>query len=228
MPDDRVADGLTHHETCPHARRGRWRLGRAGSGQALGFHRMHDKTPPPRAGSLVYHLAEILAAPQAGGGGQHGVPAEVPLSGGQLLAALATTGRDDRPTGAGAHAQPESVRPGAAAVVRLESALTLAHDYFSWSRRTRRHRATDRSGCPPAGHAECGHTNMPTASGRPYESTHRSARGDRHPPDDHETGPVDDESGEHVILAVRGYLWEDSRLASVSPPALANTSPLTR
>jgi hypothetical protein len=45
-------------------------------------------------------------------------------SGRQFGAALAATGSDDRPAGPGAHAQPKAVRLGAAAVVRLEGALT--------------------------------------------------------------------------------------------------------
>ena len=44
-------------------------------------------------------------------------------SGRQLAAALAATRREDRPAGSGAHAQPEAVRLGAAAVVGLKSPL---------------------------------------------------------------------------------------------------------
>ena len=44
-------------------------------------------------------------------------------SGRQLAAALAAAGGDDGAAGAGAHAQPEAVRLGPAAVVRLEGAL---------------------------------------------------------------------------------------------------------
>src|SRR3712207_9390399 len=47
-------------------------------------------------------------------------------SGGELLAALAPTGRQDGPAGAGTHPQPETVGLGPAAVVRLERAL--AHE----------------------------------------------------------------------------------------------------
>src|SRR5215203_1941443 len=47
-------------------------------------------------------------------------------SGGELLAALAPTGGDDGPSGARAHTQPEAVRLGPTAVVRLERAL--AHE----------------------------------------------------------------------------------------------------
>src|SRR4051812_11384088 len=53
-------------------------------------------------------------------------------SGGELLATLAPTAGDDRPAGAGAHPQPEAVRLGPTAVVRLEGALAhevlLLHD----------------------------------------------------------------------------------------------------
>ncbi len=54
-------------------------------------------------------------------------------SGGEPLAALATTGRDDGAARAGTHAQPEAVRAGPAAVVGLEGALALAHGRLSWS-----------------------------------------------------------------------------------------------
>src|SRR5919112_4171983 len=47
-------------------------------------------------------------------------------SGGELLATLATTAGDDRAARTGAHAQPEAVGLGPAAVVRLERAL--AHE----------------------------------------------------------------------------------------------------
>src|SRR3954463_916540 len=47
-------------------------------------------------------------------------------SGGELLATLAPATGDDRPTGAGAHPQPEAVGLGPAAGVRLERAL--AHE----------------------------------------------------------------------------------------------------
>src|SRR3954469_1046453 len=49
-------------------------------------------------------------------------------SGGELLATLAPTAGDDRPARAGAHAQPEAVGLGPAAVVRLEGAL--AHEFL--------------------------------------------------------------------------------------------------
>jgi hypothetical protein len=49
------------------------------------------------------------------------------LSGGQLRAALAATGGEDRATGPRAHAQPEAVGLRATTVVRLES--TLAHEW---------------------------------------------------------------------------------------------------
>src|SRR5947208_5178960 len=61
-------------------------------------------------------------------------------SGGELLATLAAAGRDDRPAGAGTHAQPEAVRLGPTAVVRLERAL--AHEELL---------RQDMRRCPPAG-----------------------------------------------------------------------------
>src|SRR5919107_4041501 len=54
-------------------------------------------------------------------------------SGGELLATLAPTAGDDRPARAGAHAQPEAVGLGPAAVVRLEGAL--AHEVLPLRRR---------------------------------------------------------------------------------------------
>ncbi len=46
------------------------------------------------------------------------------LSGGELVAALAAAGSEDGATRAGTHPQPETVRTGTTAVVRLEGALT--------------------------------------------------------------------------------------------------------
>ena len=51
-------------------------------------------------------------------------------SGGQLGATLATTGREDGATGAGPHAQAETMGLGPAAVVGLEGAL--AHEVLRW------------------------------------------------------------------------------------------------
>mgnify|MGYP006946474011 CR=1 FL=1 len=70
----------------------------------------------------------------------HGLPTRIPTvcaagaesaaprsaSGGELGAALAATGSEDRSAGAGAHPQAEAMRLGAATVVRLEGAL--AHE----------------------------------------------------------------------------------------------------
>jgi hypothetical protein len=79
--------------------------------------------------------------------------------------------------------------------------------------------------CPPAGHAECRHTKMPTASGRPYESTHTPGPGGSHPPIGHPV--VRPDRGSPIMEASRGsYLWSGARLVSVSAPALAHTSPV--
>ena len=48
-------------------------------------------------------------------------------SGGELVATLAATAREDGAAGPGAHPQPEAVALGPATVVRLERALTLCH-----------------------------------------------------------------------------------------------------
>ena len=53
----------------------------------------------------------------------------------QGMPALAPAGGEDRTARARAHAQPDSVRPGAPAVVGLEGALALAHDW-TYSRLT--------------------------------------------------------------------------------------------
>src|SRR3954447_26617173 len=60
-----------------------------------------------------------------------------PGSGRELFAALAATGGDDGAPRAGPHAQPEPVRARAAAVVRLEGALALAHFSALLGRRRR-------------------------------------------------------------------------------------------
>jgi hypothetical protein len=55
------------------------------------------------------------------------------VSGSQRTAALAAAGRYDRPAGAGAHAQPKSVNPGPAPIVRLEGPFALGHGGLSSS-----------------------------------------------------------------------------------------------
>jgi len=55
------------------------------------------------------------------------------VSGSQGTAALAAAGRYDRPAGAGAHAQPESVNPRPPPIVRLEGPFTLSHGDLSSS-----------------------------------------------------------------------------------------------
>src|SRR6476619_1738037 len=72
------------------------------------------------ATSLERRLRLVAGRPTLGDRGGEGAPA----SGRQLAAALAATGGDDGATGAGTHPQPEAVRLRAAAVVRLEGALT--------------------------------------------------------------------------------------------------------
>ena len=63
-----------------------------------------------------------------------------PESGRELAAALTAAGGQDRTTGTGPHPQPETVRAGTPAVVRLIGAL--AHGRYSWS--LRRHRMVRR------------------------------------------------------------------------------------
>src|SRR3954464_7378303 len=59
----------------------------------------------------------------AGSTTEEGRPDKPGASGGELAPALAAPRRDDRAPGTGTHPQPEAVRLGAAAVVRLEGAL---------------------------------------------------------------------------------------------------------
>src|SRR4051812_15349159 len=83
-------------------------------------------------------------------------------SGGELLATLAPTAGDDRPAGAGAHPQPEAVRLGPTAVVRLEGALAhevlLLHDIGGGAPPAPRGPPgrTPPSGFPPGGNSRGG------------------------------------------------------------------------
>lgn len=54
-------------------------------------------------------------------------------SGSQRATALAPAARDDRPAGASAHPQTETMHPGPPTVVRLEGPLALGHGYVSSS-----------------------------------------------------------------------------------------------
>src|SRR5215210_4485909 len=84
-------------------------------------------------------------------------------SGGELVATLAPAAGEDRATGAGAHPQPEAVRLGPTAVVRLERAL--AHEGLPLLTTSMR--------CGPGGHRTRGDGQV-VGPGRPGPT-------DRHP-----------------------------------------------
>jgi hypothetical protein len=69
----------------------------------------------------------------------------------QLNATFAAPGRQDRAPGAGPHAQPEPVGPGAATVVRLERTLALAHGCRSPGAVVRVAMGEGALECPPVG-----------------------------------------------------------------------------
>src|SRR5690606_11942697 len=77
----------------------------------------HGRSTCTRA--AAHRPLEVDGTAQTVRRGQHG-------SGRELGATLATAGREDRATGAGAHAQPEAVGLGTTPVVRLEG--PLAHE----------------------------------------------------------------------------------------------------
>ncbi len=126
---------------------------------------MHDEEWP--ACSLgarsAYRRREVRAVAQTVTCRQH-----AGSSGGELGAALATTGSDDGAAGARAHAQAETVRLGAAAVVRLEGAL--AHEVLRCLRAGRR--GTSRSRVQSSG-STAGCNCAATAIGKPMDRRHR-------------------------------------------------------
>jgi hypothetical protein len=106
-----AADGLAHDESG--ARRG-------GPVRPV---QMHNKTGTASASATPDDGGELVPVRQPGCSRQH----RGRRSGGEPLAALAAAGGDDGATGPRPHPQPEPVRLRAAAVVRLEGALALAH-----------------------------------------------------------------------------------------------------
>jgi len=82
-------------------------------------HQVHDEASPgcPRAATMPEDGIKVPASTQTLGGGEHRA------SGGQAGAALGTTAGEDGTTGAGAHAEPKTMRLGPPTVVRLEGAL---------------------------------------------------------------------------------------------------------
>src|SRR5690606_18732953 len=107
-------------------------------------------------------------------------------SGGQAGAALGTTGGEDGPAAAGAHARPEAVGLGATPVVGLESALHVCSRIEDWS-----------EGGSPAGSA------LRTADTRPASNVttgatgpRRSGAGARAAPG---TGPAGDHPGRRLL-----------------------------
>ena len=78
---------------------------------------MHDERGSPGPDTATNGTGEVFGAAEASRRWQH-------RSGGELDAALTPPRRKDRAAGPGAHPQPEAMGLGAAAVVRLEGALT--------------------------------------------------------------------------------------------------------
>ena len=109
-------DGLGDHEAHPRARRrgpcGRARSTAPAGGPPSGDRRGDGHGARPRGSEQV----------RSGGCWRRARPA-AHASGGEAVAALATTGGQDRATGAGAHAQAETVGLVPTTVVRLERAL---------------------------------------------------------------------------------------------------------
>ena len=113
VPGDRVAHGPAHDE----------------ADRGVGHVRVNvdGKGSVPAALPASYHGVELGAAAKSDRRGKHddewaGSMAE-PESGRKLAAALTAAGGQDGPTGARPHAQPETVRAGTPAVVRLVGAL---------------------------------------------------------------------------------------------------------
>ena len=84
---------------------------------------MHDEASTARPRAIAYDDREVRGAVHTVARRHHENGSR---SGGELAATLAAAAGDDGPAGPSAHAQPEAVRLGAAAVVRLIGAL--AHD----------------------------------------------------------------------------------------------------
>jgi hypothetical protein len=122
---DRPTDDSADHE--PHSGRGRplglTRVTRD-TGDVVRDEVMDHQAGPGTTPPAAHHQGEVGTLPHSIAGGQHAYERRV-ASDGQLGAALAAAPGQDRPARAGPHAQPEAVRLGAAAVVRLEG--TLAH-----------------------------------------------------------------------------------------------------
>ena len=111
---DSRADGLAHHESDTDRRFLRWHPQVGDKGACAGSATMSRCTP------------EVLTRREPVLPGQQGRADSLVGSDGDLLAALAATRGQDGATGAGAHAEAETVLLVTATVVRLVGAL--AHD----------------------------------------------------------------------------------------------------
>lgn len=156
MSDHRIAHGFAHDKTHP----GRRCIRRSPGGCAT--HLRSRRAPasgvrgvPPRGARAVrsgqyvhheagpsgpapppYHQAVLVASGESGSRGKHAA-----RSGSQTGATLTAARGHDGPAGAGVHAHPETMLLRPTAVVRLVSALALAHGRISrlrlgrWPRR---------------------------------------------------------------------------------------------
>ena len=145
VPHHRAAHPAAHHKPnlgAPQCRS----IGSAGVGQVD-----NDRTTA-RPAAPLHRRREVLATGQSGDSGQQceRFPNSY-ASGGQFGTALAPPGRDDGPTGTGAHAQAEPVGPRAATVVRLERTLALAHGCRSPGAVVRVAMGEGAQECPPLG-----------------------------------------------------------------------------
>jgi len=130
ITDNRAADGLGNHKS---GTRRRWNFVVDACRivcvfSCLGSHVDH-KTSTGGTPASLDRRSELVATSQAGGCGQHQRPRQT--LGRETVATLGPTGREDRATGAGAHAQPEAVGLRTPAVVRLIGALAhVRHSVF--------------------------------------------------------------------------------------------------
>jgi len=125
VPNHGRPDGAAHDEADPR------RLG-----GDISHEQVTDQQWAARPAALIDGSAELRPAPHPCGRGQHETSpprARQRRSDADPRTALAAPGSEDCAAGAGAHAQPETVRLRAPAVIRLKRALAHGNSRYRWS-----------------------------------------------------------------------------------------------
>ena len=132
MTCDGVANGFAHDQTHSESTDAENRFGGRLVDSTVPVEYVHDEVTPPDSMAAAHRPGEVCVVMQPMWLRQHpSVRTRRYRSGGQCVAALTATRRNDCATRTGPHPETEAVNTRAASVVRLERPLALGHGEHS-------------------------------------------------------------------------------------------------